>query len=256
MIELDGILPSKVMLDNLAAENKPVILNFSRGKDSIAVWIELERRDMTVIPIHKSAVPGLKWIEDDLKRYEDYFGQHIIDLPSDGFYRRLNNFIFQPPERLAMITAANLPSPTREQWDQIMRASYAQDDTWILDGVRATDSAQRRMAIMRHGAIKERTRRQSPIWDFGIADVRKSLKDRGITLGLDYEWFGEYTGGVKNKKKGPGRTLDGIRYDYLKPISEYAPDDYQRILHWFPLAEMELLRIEGFPEPTPTKDPN
>ncbi|MFF8876126.1 hypothetical protein, partial [Streptomyces massasporeus] len=114
MIELDGITPSKQMLDDLAAEGRPVILNFSRGKDSVAVWIELERRNMQVIPIHKSIVPGLKFVEDDLKRYEDYFQTHIVDLPADAFYRMLNNLTFQPPERCAIIEAAGFPSPTRD----------------------------------------------------------------------------------------------------------------------------------------------
>ncbi len=249
MIELDGITPSAQMLDDLAAEGRPVILNFSRGKDSIAVWIELERRNMQVIPIHKSIVPGLKFIEDDLKRYEDYFQTHIVDLPADAFYRMLNSLTFQPPERCAIIEAAALPSPTREEWDMLMRDNFAEDDTWILDGVRATDSAQRRMAIKRHGPIKHRTRRQSVIWDWGIADVRRAIKDRGITLGPDYDWFGKYLGGKVNGRHkggldGNGRSFDGIRYDFLKPIHDHAPDDYQRILHWFPLAELELMRMD------------
>ncbi|QOH59904.1 adenine nucleotide alpha hydrolase family protein [Rhodococcus rhodochrous] len=251
MIEIDGIPPSSTMFENLAAEKRPVILNFSRGKDSICVWIMCERYGIEVIPIHKSAVPGLKFIEDDLKRYEDYFGQHIIDLPSDGFYRRLNNFVYQTPERLAVIEAANLPSPTREEWDLLMRMAFAEEDTWILDGVRATDSAQRRMAIKVHGAIKERTRRQSPIWDFGISDVRQTIEDRGITLGPDYDMFGQYLGGKPNPRfkkglYGNGRSIDGIRYDYLKPIKDNYPEDYERILFWFPLAEMEILRYEEF----------
>lgn len=251
MIEIEGIPPSTELFEKLAGDGKPVILNFSRGKDSIAVWITCERYGIDVIPIHKSAVPGLKFIEDDLKRYEDYFQTHIIDLPSDGFYRRLNNYVFQPPERLAVIEAANLPSPTREEWDAMMREAFAEEDTWILDGVRATDSAQRRMAIMRHGPVKQRTRRQSPIWDWGISEVRQAIKDRGITLGPDYDLFGRYLAGAENSRfkkglHGNGRSIDGIRYDYLKPIKDHFPEDYQRILFWFPLAEMEILRYEGF----------
>lgn len=250
MIEIEGIPPSSKMLADLADAGEPVILNFSRGKDSVAVWIACERHGIPVIPIHKSAVPGLKFIEDDLKRYEDYFGQHIIDLPSDGFYRRLNNYVFQTPERLAVIEAAQLPALEREDWDTLMRHCFAKDDTWILDGVRATDSAQRRMAIKVHGAIKERTRRQSPIWDWGIADVRKAIEDRGITLGPDYDMFGKYLAGKPNPRfkkglYGNGRSIDGIRYDYLKPIKENFPEDYERILFWFPLAEMEIMRYEG-----------
>lgn len=219
-----------MMFDRLADEKRPVILNFSRGKDSIAVWIELQRRNIETIAIHKSTVPGLKFMQDDLKRYEEYFGQKIIDLPSDGFYRRLANNTWQTPERCAILEAANLPTPTREEWDEMIRDEYAEPDTWILDGVRATDSATRRMAMQRYGPIKDRTRRMSPIWDFGIADVRRVIAERGITLSPEYDWF--------------KRSIDGIGYAYVSKLKEHRPEDYETIKFWFPLIDMEIMRYD------------
>ncbi|QXN74381.1 PAPS reductase-like domain protein [Gordonia phage ObLaDi] len=230
MITIDGVPSGAELFDGLEKAGKPVILNFSRGKDSVAVWIELQKRNIETVAIHKSTVPGLKFITEDLKRFEEYFGQEIIDLPADGFYRRLANNVWQTPERCAILEAANLPNPTREEWDNMMRTHYAEPDTWILDGVRATDSATRRMAIQMHGAVKERTRRMSPIWDYGIADVRQAIADAGIELGIDYEWY--------------GRSIDGISYDYAIKIRDHAPEDYELLKFWFPLIDLELMRYE------------
>ena len=232
MIELEGIKSSAVLLDELAALNEPVILNFSRGKDSLAVWLELRKRNVAVIPIHKSPVPGLKFVTDDLARYEDYFQQHIIDVPVDGFYRQLANFVYQPPWRCPIIEAMNLPIFDRTTWDALMRDTWATQDTWILDGVRATDSATRRMAIKMYGPVKHKALRQSPIWDWGKRDVMNAIDAAGLTLGPDYKMF--------------GRSFDGIRYDYLKPMHDHFPDDFQTVLKWFPLADLCLFRETMF----------
>ena len=41
-----------------------------------------------------------------------------------------------------------------------------------------------------------------------------------------------------------GRTFDGIDYRFLAPLKKNRPADYQKVLDWFPLAEMEVWRYE------------
>ena len=43
-----------------------------------------------------------------------------------------------------------------------------------------------------------------------------------MPLPVDYEMF--------------GRSFDGIDYRFISPIKERFPDDYARILEWFPMA--------------------
>jgi len=43
-----------------------------------------------------------------------------------------------------------------------------------------------------------------------------------------------------------GISVDGINAQYLVPIKRNFPRDYQRILDWFPLLDMELYRLEKF----------
>lgn len=228
MIEIDGLTPSAELRNQLAAEGKPVFLGFSRGKDSLAAWLAMREAGITVVPYHLYLVPGLRFVEDSLKFYEDFFDTKIINLPHPSLYRWLNGFLFQPPERCAIIEAAQLPEPTYEDLASILRDDLDLSDAWNADGVRAADSPNRRMAMVTHGPVREQLRKVSPVWDWRIADVRDALKRHSCPLPPEYEWF--------------GRSFDGIDFRFLDPISQHAPDDYARILDWFPLADLEVFR--------------
>ncbi|MFI6168825.1 hypothetical protein ACIBCN_18740 [Nocardia sp. NPDC051052] len=230
MITLPGRPTSAELLDRLAADARPVVLNFSRGKDSLAVWIELHRRGIPVIPVHRAVVPGLKFVRDDLDRYEQYFGTHIIDVPSYGFYRMLRNLVYQPPQRCAVIEAAAFPDVGRDDFDDLIRTVYADPDTWIVDGVRASDSATRLMAMKKYGPIKTQARRQSVLWDWQRAEVMNVINKAGLTLGPDYEMC--------------GRSFDSLRYVWISQIRDRYPQDWETIRFWFPLIDLEIMRVE------------
>lgn len=232
----NGVPSSTQLLDRLEEEGKPVILNFSRGKDSLAVWHKLAERGIEAIPVHKSIVPGLKFIRDDLDRYEQYFQVKIHDLPSDRFYQMLNEHVFQPPERCAILEAAQLPFPAdmgkeemRMLWDQTIRETYATPTTFAVSGVAAADSATRMLAIKKYGPVNEKKLRMMPLWDHTRKDMWAIVHEHPeIPVGIDYEWY--------------PRSFDGLRYDYLKAIKDNAPEDYDHIKSWFPLIDLELTR--------------
>lgn len=229
MITIDGLPSSETILDDLAAEGNPVLLGFSRGKDSISAWLALRERGIPVVPYHLYSVPGLQFVADSLKMYEDFFGQKIYDLPHPSLYRWLVNYTFCPPERWRIVDAAGLTEFTYEDVAATLRLDVGlPDDVWNADGVRATDSPMRRMAMSTHGPIRQDSRKVSVIWDWQIADVRAAIKRHACPLPPDYAWF--------------GRSFDGLDYRFIEPLSRHAPEDYARVLDWFPLAELELFR--------------
>ena len=63
------------------------------------------------------------------------------------------------------------------------------------------------------------TARIMPLEEFKAAKVR---------LPIDYLWF--------------GRSFDGIDYRFLSILKQRAPADYKRVLQWFPMAEVEIMR--------------
>lgn len=232
---IKGQPTSAEVRERLAAEGRPVLVAFSGGKDALAATLALKDAGVETVLAYLYSVPVgadgvmLQFVDDGLARMEDQLGQRIHRYPHQAIYRWLNSFVFQPPERCAVIEAAQLPEPSYEDlWDLIREDLDLPEDTWCADGVRAADSIVRRASFVRHGVMKPKHHKVSPIADWLKGEVMDCITAHGVDLPVDYEWF--------------GRSFDGIDYRFLAPIREHAPEDYERILHWYPLAELELIR--------------
>lgn len=204
------------------------LLSFSGGKDALCAWIQVKRHFRKVVPFYLYTVPGLQFIEDGLRRYEDHFGIEIIRLPHPSLYRMLRNLVFQPPERCAAIEAANLPNLTYQQVEAHARKVSGTPDAWVAIGSRMADSPIRRANIARFGPMNHGRRSFLAVYDWLIADVEREITGAGLKLTVDYQMF--------------GRSFDGVDYRFLQPVKERFPDDYRRILDWFPLADLEIFR--------------
>lgn len=234
---IEGVASSEEIRRQLADGGRPVCVAFSGGKDCVAAELALQDAGVETVLAHLYLIPGqvegetLRFVEDGLKAYEDLWQKPVHRYPHPSFYRWLNNFVFQPPERLDVIEAAMLPTPTYGQMWQLIKADLGLDqNTWVADGVRAADSLVRRASIKKHGAMKEASRKVSPIWDWLTGKTYRYIESAGVDLPVDYDWF--------------GRSFDGIDARFLGPIRDNAPDDFEQILEWFPLADLELMRNE------------
>lgn len=230
-----GQPPSTEIRARLKAENRPVLVAFSGGKDAIATNLALRDAGIETHLSYLLYIPGrelgrtLDFVEQSLADLEREFGQTIHRYPHPSLYRWLNAFMFQPPERIETIRAAAFPVPKYEEiWALIRQDLGLAPDTWLADGVRAADSIVRRTSFTTHGAMKEGSRKVSPIFDWRKHEVLDRIAAAGIKLPVDYELF--------------KRSFDGLDYRFLKPISEAFPRDYEQILEWFPLCELELTR--------------
>lgn len=215
----------------MAEECDTAILAFSTGKDSIAAWLQMRKYFRRIIPYYCYTVPGLEFVEDSLKYYEDFFGCHIYRLPHRSMYRLLRNLVFQPPEHVTKIEALDLPGEDYDDaaiGDIIRECEELSANVFVGTGVRMADSPMRRIGLKTHGAINRNAKRFYPVFDWKKADLLKAFDESGVKLPIDYKLF--------------GRTFDGIDYRFLKPIKENFPRDYEKILTWFPLAELELFR--------------
>ena len=88
----------------------------------------------------------------------------------------------------------------------------------------------RRIGLTTHGCINHSQKRFYPVYDWKKADLLREIDNAGVKLPVDYRMF--------------GRTFDGLDYRFLAPIKEHYPEDYQKILSWFPLADLEIRRRE------------
>lgn len=232
---IKGQPSSGEVLQMLADLHEPVALGFSCGKDSIAAWIAMRDHGIEVVPVYFWLVPHLRFIDDELAYFEGVFGQRIHRYPNPSFYRLVNGFVDQPPERLRFIEAAGLPSPDYEQtWQLIFEDLGLSSGTWKADGVRAADSLVRRSSFVRHGVVKKSSRKVSPIADWLKSEVMDAINGAGIELPIDYEIF--------------GRSFDGIDSRFTEPMRRHLPDDYERLRKWFPLMVSDLIRKGADPD--------
>lgn len=207
------------------------LLSFSCGKDSIGAWLKLRDNFDYILPYYLYPVPGLEFVEDSLLYYEQFFGTRILRLPHPSLYRWLNNFVFQPPDRWRIIQELALPEFDYDGINTVLKEDYnLPNPTYQASGVRMNDSLQRRTAMLTHGPLSEKRQTFCPVFDWTADDLYNAISKAGVKLPIDYKWF--------------GRTFDGLDYRFLKPIKDNAPRDYQRILEWFPLADLEIFRRE------------
>lgn len=213
-----------------ATGHNKALLSFSLGKDSWAAWLSA-RDHFDFTPYYLYLVPGLEFVQDYIGYAEQKLGKRIVQLPHPTFYRWINNATFQAPERLRTIAAVGWPD---FQYDD-MRAAVIEDaglpeDVWTATGVRAADSPMRRASLIKNQGINVNRRYFYPCWDWKKEQLLEGLTRADIKLPIDYKVF--------------GRSFDGLDLRFLIPIRKHFPRDYQRILEWFPLVDMEIARYE------------
>ena len=222
-------LSGEQVIHEMRRRSDTILLAFSCGKDSIAAWLALRPHFTRIVPYYMYLVPGLEFVERSLRYYEAFFGCHIARIPHRSLYRMLVNLVFQAPENCRIVEACEFRTPEYDDLIDLLREDCKlSPDVYVAHGVRAADSPIRRGAVTKYGAVNHHRKTFWPIWDWRKADVIRAINQSGVKLPIDYRWL--------------GRSFDGLDYRFLAPIKEHAPKDYARILEFFPLAEVEIMR--------------
>jgi hypothetical protein len=224
--------PSGELVQRVRSEVDDLILYFSCGKDSIAMWLWLKQFDFNIHPVFLYMVPDLRSDQENLAYYEHFFGQRIMRFPHPLFYKMLNDLVYQPPERCAQILAFDLPYFDFGDLDQVIANGYLGGRPYYAAmGMRINDNLDRRMMMYKNGVLGSKGRRfYYPIWDWPMAQLGEVINNSGVKLPRAYEFS--------------GRTVAAIDYYYMKPFRDAYPDDFLKILEWFPLLEAEFYRYE------------
>lgn len=210
---------------------KRVMLSFSCGKDSIGCWINMARFYPVIVPFYLYLIPDLEFVEKSLQYYESVFGCHIIRLPHPSLYRWTRNDVFTSPPLVEVYDRLN---PVNFDYEDIRSLVWDvcgdEGDGWYAVGVRAADNINRWGSVKKYGPVNEKAKKFYPIFDWNKEKLLSEIKQSKIKLPVDYRMF--------------GRSFDGIDYRFLAPIKKYYPRDYERILEFFPFADMEIYRRE------------
>lgn len=225
------LTPSQDLWKFVKSEVDDLILYFSCGKDSIAMWLYLRDKGFNIYPVYLYTVPGLRSDAENLAYYERFFGQHIMRFPHPLFYQMLDDLVYQPPERVAQILAWDLPDFGFEEIDDVISSGYSIKKYFSAMGMRSKDNLDRRMMMYQNGVLGRKNRRYYyAIWDWDINQVSEIIIKNKCRIPRAYQYA--------------GRTIAAIDYFYMKPFREAYPDDYEKILEWFPLLEAEFFRYE------------
>lgn len=210
-----------------------VVLAFSNGKDACGSWLNLRRYFEDIRPVYREIVPGLAFVEESLAHYERFFGAKITRVPSEALMRNVERLSFMTWAQGTAVDAAPMfrGFGTSELNQVLYRTlKLPPDATWVANGLRRGDSMARALILKSKGPADEDLHVFSCVFDWTDARLEEELRAAGCGLPVDYALF--------------GRSFDSIRARFLRPIKEHFPDDFKRILEWFPLAEVELLRYE------------
>lgn len=223
-------LKGEDLLKRIRQETDEIALAFSYGKDSIAMYLAIKDHFKRVVPFFREFVPGLNFIERRIRYYEEKLDTHIVRVNHPNFYRMIRNALWQPPHRVAMIDALNIPDVTYLQVNELVFKDQGLNPktTFTAVGVRAADSLQRRTTVKVRGAINWTERAFWPIWDWSHQDTAAIIQAHNIQLAPEYEWW--------------GTSFDGLRWFFLKDIQTHYPDD------------MELRRRELKDQPYPAEE--
>lgn len=212
------------------ASNGEALLAFSRGKDAIAAWLQMRKYFKHIVPLFRYCVPGgpLGFEERSLRYYEDFFETKIHRVPHPSLTRKVENLLFQAPQHCAIVENMDLP----KRWDYEATNDYVRGvsgcDAYVANGTRAVDSPLRWRTMKVHGTCNHKKREFYAVFDWRLDRLVSEISTAGVRLPVDYHLW--------------GRTFDGIDHRFLGPLKERFPEDYERVLKWFPLADLELFR--------------
>lgn len=215
------------------AINPVAMISFSRGKDAIAAYLAIRDQFERVVPYTYYVVPGLEFVEESLRYYEKLMGCHIKRMPSPNFYKMLKNCIYQPPDRVSLIASMDLELFDHDDVQFAVASDEGLDYESCFNavGMRAKDSMMRALYFQRNGPINYTRKVFYPVFDWGKDRLMSTIKGAGWKLPIDYTiWTSSF---------------DGLYLAYLFKLKHHFPRDYQRILHFFPLAELEIYRYEA-----------
>ncbi len=208
-----------------------LLLSFS-GRDSLAAWVFCREAGFELIPYWCYTVPGLSYDEQMLEYYERVFDTHIIRLPHPRTYELLRTGAWQPLENWRVLYWSQLPHVEFADIEDRLAKQFDLGPNYLCAvGIKAADNLMRMRLIRQMGPIGVKRRRYYyPVWDWKTADVKACLQSHGLKLSRSYLYFGS--------------TGDGVEYEWLRYLRDNLPEDYQKVLDVFPLADLELFRYE------------
>jgi hypothetical protein len=176
-------------------------------------------------------VPGLKFVENNIQKYEKHFNIKIVRLPHPILYDYINHQDWQPLDRALDLNEFNLGATSFKMLIEMYLLSTGQKNVkYDCNCMKMADSLNRRLLLNSKPDIDHKTKIIYLTKYFTNSQCFDYLKTNGIPLTEDYRIF--------------GRSWDGLSYHFTMGVKKYYPEDYALIKEYFPLIDAEVMRYK------------
>jgi phosphoadenosine phosphosulfate reductase len=204
-----------------------ILVGFSGGKDSqVTMKLVVDSGAFRRIEgFYMYLVPGLRCFESKIDAAERRYGVKIHRVPHFELSRLIRQAVLRP---------AVLSRKTRIlKLKDIERGLTAKTGIgWFAYGERASDSYARRLYTRKVDGVHPDWRRLWPIWDWSTEAVVQYIKHHRLPLASRVAKSGGDQSGSS------GFTLSK---DCLVWMKQKHPEDYQRVVKFFPYAEAQIV---------------
>lgn len=198
-----------------------VTVSFSGGKDSIVTLDLCMRYFKNVDAFFMYIVPGLEFQEITLRKYEKLYGINIERIPHPDMARFMKYGTYRSVDDSVPLLEFN------DCYDYIRIKT---GNPWIAGGERINDSLNRRAMLKSGGSIDMKRFRFYPILHWNKYEVVEYIRKKELYLPTDTRVF--------------GHSFCDLSGESLFLIKKHFPKDYQKILEYYPLADVAVARYE------------
>lgn len=211
--------------------NGTIFLMLSAGKDSLAAWLQLRRWFRRIIPFHCASIPGYEFKKAYLDYLEYEFQTKILRLMGEDLMMALSRYVYQESPWMCDMIDEELDVEDYSKLDILgyLRMKYNLPRAWCACGISAFDSIDRMIYCRKTGGKSDENRTFYPCWNWPRKEIIGAIRDSGLKLSSEYKYCKRSLGGV------PCST-------YNKVLMEHYPKDWERLLKWYPLAEVKNYR--------------
>lgn len=198
---------------------KEVLVGFSCGKDSIVTLDLCHRFFDRVQPFFMYYIPGMRFQDDFIRKYEKRYGVKCIKIPHFETSEFFRYGTFRDPDE-------NMPIVSIKDVYEWLRNETGIH--WIACGERISDSIVRRAMMKKSGSIDYGRGRFYPICYWNKQDVIDYIRYKKLLLPKDYDEIGHSFRGLS------GQDIMYVKHKY--------PDDFEKLLRIWPMAGASAYR--------------
>lgn len=225
-------MPSAGLCRKIAEHTGGVcFLGFSRGKDSVAAFIQLKKHFERVIPFHCASVPHVGFVDESLEYYERFFDCEILRYMDGDCMKAAYCSVFQPPGCDPLLNDVFPWCYDKHDIINIMQRKFNLPNAWCAFGINASDSIDRHIYVNKNGGINLGQKTFYPCYDWKKADILTVIEESGVKLARDYILANRSMAAVP-------------KFRHLAKMINEMPGALEKIEEMFPMIKAEICRYE------------